>query len=282
MQKQNKDFSKYHILIDADDTLWENGLHYREVEDAYVKLLSEEGYDAIEVRELVRTTDMKRVKIVGFGAIPYFTTLFKVYKMLSGISEKPETVREIGVLRDKLLNHPIDFLKGVEDSVKELASLGFNIYIYTRGEFTNQEDKILKSGLLPHLRGRFIVPDKTPEILKDIISIIYNPVEPKEYPKAANEKFHQSVRTPGIIPGIEEQICLSDIDIEKNIKYIWVIGNSPAGDINPALELGIKSILVRYYDTWEIDEADIDDSEHFFKAEDFYKIPDILTSRSEK
>jgi putative hydrolase of the HAD superfamily len=48
-----------------------------------------------------------------------------------------------------------------------------------------------------------------------------------------------------------------------------MIGNSPRSDINPAIRAGLRAVLIRHPQTWELEDEDLLVSERIFELEAF-------------
>jgi len=51
------------------------------------------------------------------------------------------------------------------------------------------------------------------------------------------------------------QMLISELHIDK--QHIWMVGNSPRSDINPALAAGINAVFIPHPHTWRLEHAEI-------------------------
>ncbi len=49
----------------------------------------------------------------------------------------------------------------------------------------------------------------------------------------------------------------------------WMVGNSPASDVNPALKAGLNAILIPHPQTWELEHEDVPEDERLQVIERF-------------
>src|SRR4030065_11234 len=72
------------LLSDADDTLWEETLHFEQAIDAYVALVSPLGYPPEHVRRTLDLAERRNILERGYGAWSFALTLEGVYLELAG------------------------------------------------------------------------------------------------------------------------------------------------------------------------------------------------------
>jgi len=83
------------LLIDADDTLWEENLHFEQAIDAFVALVSPLGYPPDHVRRTLDVTERRNILQRGYGAWSFALTLEEVYLELAGERADEAHVEEI-------------------------------------------------------------------------------------------------------------------------------------------------------------------------------------------
>jgi len=68
------------LLIDADDTLWENSIYFEQAFDEFVELLGHSHLSAEQVRTVLDEIELEAIRIHGYGtlnltfALPAFST----------------------------------------------------------------------------------------------------------------------------------------------------------------------------------------------------------------
>ena len=55
------------LLIDADDTLWENNIFYEACLDDFVTLMAEQGFDRDEAEQTADRVERERIPQVGYA-----------------------------------------------------------------------------------------------------------------------------------------------------------------------------------------------------------------------
>ena len=134
-----------HLLIDADDTLWENHAYFIVVHQEFLDLMESKGLDRGHVDHVLREIEAERTQTRGYGSTNYALSLVETVEAVNGGVDQP--------MRDRLLgrghwihDHPIEVFPGVTKTL-EILSTRHEIIMVTKGNKTEQESKIARSGL---------------------------------------------------------------------------------------------------------------------------------------
>ncbi|HEX2577952.1 MAG TPA: HAD family hydrolase, partial [Aquihabitans sp.] len=68
-----------------------------------------------------------------------------------------------------MLEHPVDLLDGVDETITDLAEAGYRLLMITKGDLHHQERKIAASGLADRFERLEIVAEKDPLTYKRVI-----------------------------------------------------------------------------------------------------------------
>ena len=71
-----------HLLIDADDTLWENNIYFENAFDEFVEYLQHSSMSAPEIRAVLDEIELANIKIHGYGAANFARNLAQCYERL--------------------------------------------------------------------------------------------------------------------------------------------------------------------------------------------------------
>src|SRR5262245_24689840 len=63
------------LLIDADDTLWENHRYFLRVFDDFLEAAERRGHGRDHVAATVRAIESERTKVMGYGSVNYARSL---------------------------------------------------------------------------------------------------------------------------------------------------------------------------------------------------------------
>ncbi len=170
------------IAFDADDTLWVNEPIYQKTEQQCKQIL-EHYVDPSELSEKLYETEMKNLKLFGYGAKSFVLSLIETAIELSDGEVSGEEIRQIIDLGKDMLEHPVQLLDGVEETVSHLKE-DYTLMILTKGDLLDQESKIARSGLEPHFEYFEIVSNKNPDIYADVLA--HYSIDPAEFLMVGN------------------------------------------------------------------------------------------------
>jgi putative hydrolase of the HAD superfamily len=147
------------ILIDADDTLWENNVFFEQTIEEFLTLLEPFGYQREYARHILNETERRNVRQHGYGARSFGHSIKETYLKLAGQLAEPATVEALQLRIAKLESMPPNVLEGVIETLDYLASR-HRLILFTKGESAEQAAKVERSGLQIHFDVIEIAPEK--------------------------------------------------------------------------------------------------------------------------
>lgn len=147
------------LLIDADDTLWENNVFFEQTIDAYVELLEPLGFSPEYIRRILNETEKRNIRQHGYGVRSFRRSLEETYLKLAGNMARKETLQEIDARAEGLERVPPRILEGVPETLAYLAER-HRLILCTKGEPAEQAAKVERSGLQPLFEVIEIVQEK--------------------------------------------------------------------------------------------------------------------------
>ena len=157
------------LLIDADDTLWENNIYFERAIAAFISFLDHRRYSAAEVRQTLNAVERETILAHGYGLSSFTRSLVDCFERLSPApvgEEKSERVR--GFAR-AIAEQEIELLPGVAETLEELAGR-HHLILMTKGNRAEQADKLARSGLAAHFVAVEIVAEKDPATYRAVIA----------------------------------------------------------------------------------------------------------------
>ena len=157
------------LLIDADDTLWENNIYFERAIAAFIGYLNHHAYTPAEVRHALNAVERETILAHGYGLTSFTRSLATCFQRLSpepGTDEK--TQRILGFARS-IAEQEIELLPGVAETLADLASR-HRLILMTKGDQAEQADKLARSGLAPHFSAVEIVAEKDPATYRAVIA----------------------------------------------------------------------------------------------------------------
>src|ERR1700675_1048655 len=134
------------LLIDADDTLWENNVFFEQTIEEFLTLLEPFGYPREYARHILNETERRNIRQHGYGVLSFGRSLEETYMKLAGHQAERSTVENIHNRVQEIERTPPDVLDGVIETLDYLAGR-HRLILFTKGEAAEQAAKVERSGL---------------------------------------------------------------------------------------------------------------------------------------
>ena len=108
------------LLIDADDTLWENESYFRRVFDQFLDLMEERGWLREDALRELKTVERQRCRRFGYGSLNFAQSMKQVVLVMEG-EPCAELSARIDAMVQWILDHPVIPFDGVEHTLEELS-----------------------------------------------------------------------------------------------------------------------------------------------------------------
>jgi len=147
------------LLIDADDTLWENNIYFERAFDEFAGFLDHSSMTPREVREVLDQIEEANNKIHGYGSANFARNLRQCYQRLAEREVREEDLRTAMRFAERILECPMEVIEGVPETL-EYLSLRHDLTLFTKGHTEEQKLKIGRSGLGVFFGHTAIVKEK--------------------------------------------------------------------------------------------------------------------------
>ena len=147
------------LLIDADDTLWENNIYFERAFDEFEGFLDHSSMTPREVREVLDQIEETNNKIHGYGSANFARNLRQCYQRLAEREVREEDLRTAMRFAERILECPMEVIEGVPETL-EYLSMRHDLTLFTKGHPEEQKLKIGRSGLGVFFGHTAIVKEK--------------------------------------------------------------------------------------------------------------------------
>lgn len=147
------------LLIDADDTLWENNIYFERAIADFISFLNHHCYTPDEVREVLYEVERQNMRHHGYGVNSFANSLVKCFEQLSVEPLTPALHEKIRSFAHHVAEHPMEFLPDVPETLADLATR-HRLFMVTKGNITEQAGKVERSGLKEYFTAIEIVAEK--------------------------------------------------------------------------------------------------------------------------
>jgi putative hydrolase of the HAD superfamily len=164
------------LLIDADDTLWENNIYFERAIGRFISFLNHHEYTSEQVREIL--IDVERDSIVkhGYGLHSFAHSLVETFEKLAVDPLTPEMHKTIHSFAHEIADHPVELIAGVPETLQYLSQT-HHLMMVTKGAFAEQSSKVERSGLKEYFSAVEIVAEKDVPTYLSVISKYALPID---------------------------------------------------------------------------------------------------------
>jgi putative hydrolase of the HAD superfamily len=147
------------LLIDADDTLWENNVYFERAIAEFISFLDHQHYTREQVREVLNDVERHNVVKHGYGLHSFAHALVDTFERLSVDPVTPDMHDRIHAIAHTIAAQPVEIIEGVGETLEYLAAR-HHLILMTKGNITEQTGKIERSGLKEFFAAIEIVAEK--------------------------------------------------------------------------------------------------------------------------
>lgn len=163
---------RWTLFIDADDTLWENFAYFEVARDRFLDWMEKAGFNQNEVDAVLSRIDSERTHEFGFGSVGYreamLRTMIHFYKK-TGRKTSSADAELLDNIQQSVHMHPVELYPGVSQTLEYLRGR-YPLFLVTKGVVNEQSGKVERSGVSRYFQEVFVIPDKTPDHYRELIS----------------------------------------------------------------------------------------------------------------
>jgi putative hydrolase of the HAD superfamily len=160
---------RQHLIIDADDTLWENNIYFERAFDDFAAFLDHSSLSPAEIRAVLDEIEETNIKIHGYGSLNFGRNLRQCYQNLCERAVREEDLQTVMGFAGRILECPMEVIDGVPETL-EYLSLHHELTLFTKGHPEEQKLKLERSGLAPFFHHTAIVKEKDPGAYRKLVA----------------------------------------------------------------------------------------------------------------
>jgi putative hydrolase of the HAD superfamily len=158
---------RYHLFIDADDTLWENNIYFEQAIHAFISFVDHSRLSHEEVRAVLDEVE----RLMGYGAVNFTKSLVETYQRLAEKDWQEEDIKQVRRFGERIQSQPIVLIPGVKETLEYLLPR-HDLLLLTKGDREEQKLKVERSGIETFFRKVIIVPEKDSATYREATSEI--------------------------------------------------------------------------------------------------------------
>ena len=160
---------RLHLVIDADDTLWENNAYFELAFRQFAAYLNHSRLSDAEVRLcLDRIEDANRV-LYGYGSVQFGRNMVECFEELSERQARDEDREAVQRIALGIMEHPLELIEGVAETLAYLSDR-HTLTLFTKGEPAEQNAKVKNSGLAPLFDDVVVAREKDPGAYRALLA----------------------------------------------------------------------------------------------------------------
>lgn len=156
------------LLIDADDTLWENNVYFERAIANFISFLNHREYTPKQVREVLNEVERGCIVKHGYGLHSFAHALVETFEKISVEPITPVLHETIHGFAHTIAEHPMELIAGVPDTLQYLHAR-HHLILLTKGSITEQTGKVERSGLTEYFAAVEIVAEKHPQAYQEMV-----------------------------------------------------------------------------------------------------------------
>ena len=147
------------LLIDADDTLWENNIYFERAIARFISFLNHHEFSPEQVRSVLNEVERDCIVKHGYGLHSFTHALIDTFERLSVHPVTPEMHAQIHSFANTISNQDIEILPEVCATLTYLSGR-HRLILMTKGALAEQSGKVERSGLRKYFSSIEIVAEK--------------------------------------------------------------------------------------------------------------------------
>jgi putative hydrolase of the HAD superfamily len=156
---------RFHLIIDADDTLWENNIYFEQAIHSFITFLNHSRLSREEVRAVLDEVE----RLMGYGSANFTKSLVETYRRLAENDLREEDIEQVRRFGEQIRNQPLQLLEGVRETLDYLSPR-HDLFLLTKGDSEEQKFKVERSGIEDYFKQVIIVPEKDVTTYHHVIS----------------------------------------------------------------------------------------------------------------
>lgn len=148
------------LLIDADDTLWENNIYFERSIADFISFLNHNEYTPGQVRERLNDVERESIKTHGYGLNSFANALCNTFERLSVEPLTLELRERIHQFAFRIAENPVEIIPGVPETLQHLTRRNHHLIVMTKGAPAEQISKVERSGLKDYFAAVEVVAEK--------------------------------------------------------------------------------------------------------------------------
>ena len=160
--------SRQHLVIDGDDTLWENNIFFEAAAEAFIDFLDHSTLSREQVRAILDEVERTNLPRHGYGSAAFGRNLQETFRRLTERAAADHELEHLAGLGRQVVSQPVQLLPAVEETLAALARR-HDLTLFTKGEQEEQAMKVERSGLAGYFQRVVVTPEKDVAAYQELV-----------------------------------------------------------------------------------------------------------------
>lgn len=153
-----------YLLIDADDTLWENNIYFEQATHDFITFLNHSTLSSDEIQRILDGVE----RVMGYGAVNFTNSLVETYRRIAESDVTEEGIQQVRQFGERILQQPLELLEGVQETLDYLLPR-HELMLLTKGAVEEQKLKVERSGIEQYFSRVTIVAEKNVAAYQELV-----------------------------------------------------------------------------------------------------------------
>lgn len=158
------------LLIDCDDTLWDNNIYFERTIADFIERLNHQHMSPQEVRLFLNDVERETILERGYGSHSFAHSLVTCFERLARQRITPELHEFIWGFAHQVSTCGLEIIPGVPETLDYLNRRSHHLVVMTKGNVVEQAGKVERSGLKDYFAAVEIVAEKNAPAYQEIVA----------------------------------------------------------------------------------------------------------------
>jgi putative hydrolase of the HAD superfamily len=172
------------VGLDADDTLWHSEVYFERTQRRFDDVVGRFVDADVDLHAALNAVERRNLVRYGYGIKGFTLSMIECAIEVTDGAIGVEELGQVLAAGRAMLDHPVDLIDGVDETVTALADAGYRLVIVTKGDLHHQEMKVMASGLAGRVERVEIVSEKDTATYRRVIASM--DVEPHQFAMVGN------------------------------------------------------------------------------------------------
>ena len=156
------------LIIDGDDTLWENNVYFEEAIEDFIDFLDHSRLRRAQVRAVLDEVEHLNSGVHGYGSAAFARNLRETFERLAEREIQQVEIDHIMGLARRIVREELELLPGVPQTLDRLKTR-YRLLLFTKGELEEQRLKVERSGVADRFERVIVAREKDATAYRELL-----------------------------------------------------------------------------------------------------------------